>query len=190
MLDLHFCIIIQVGLYTIVTGFMQSRKNLMAPFCDGETRVLVCTDLASRGIDHDKVWKSLEVLLCIIWYVHAPIMWQIPLLPSTPIHFCSLSHTHSTLLSPPTCAGDTRGSVRLPQHCRGLPAQSGSHWQGQLSRQVQGLHTHDPSQRCQSSLADQGQLAVPCIHVYAYLFLGVHRVLNPHSPTVHVASSV
>ena len=31
----------------------------MQPFSDGETRVLVCTDLASRGIHNDKVTKTL-----------------------------------------------------------------------------------------------------------------------------------
>lgn len=36
-------------------SWFQSRKDLMGPFSDGETRVLVCTDLASRGIDNDKV---------------------------------------------------------------------------------------------------------------------------------------
>ena len=34
---------------------VQSRKDLIQPFNEGETRVLVCTDLASRGIHHDKV---------------------------------------------------------------------------------------------------------------------------------------
>ena len=40
---------------TVMNFGFQRRKDLMQPFCDGETRVLVCTDLASRGIDHDKV---------------------------------------------------------------------------------------------------------------------------------------
>ena len=35
--------------------FTQSRKDLVQPFTEGETRVLVCTDLASRGIHFDKV---------------------------------------------------------------------------------------------------------------------------------------
>ena len=108
MLDLHFCIIIQVGLYTMhdcarVTGFMQSRKNLMAPFCDGETRVLVCTDLASRGIDHDKVWKSLEVgmympLSCAIFpfFLPLPFIYVLSLthtsLPSSPLPHVQVTH--------------------------------------------------------------------------------------------------
>ena len=106
MLDLHFCIIVQVGLYTMhdcvcVTGFMQSRKNLMAPFCDGETRVLVCTDLASRGIDHDKVWKSLEVLLCIIILV-CTCPHHVPSSPSSfHSHSFLFSLTHTSLPSSP-----------------------------------------------------------------------------------------
>lgn len=44
--------------------YMQSRKHLMRPFCEGETRVLVCTDLASRGIDYDKVHVLTNVEWC------------------------------------------------------------------------------------------------------------------------------
>ena len=35
----------------------------MEPFIEGRTRVLVCTDLASRGIDHDKVQQRPVVVL-------------------------------------------------------------------------------------------------------------------------------
>ena len=44
--------------------WFQSRKGLMRPFSDGETRVLVCTDLASRGIDNDKVCVCVCVCVC------------------------------------------------------------------------------------------------------------------------------
>jgi superfamily II DNA/RNA helicase len=59
----HFLQSNGIPVTTLHAGFRASRrKDLMQPFCDGETRVLVCTDLASRGIHHDKV----HVYTCIL----------------------------------------------------------------------------------------------------------------------------
>ena len=49
--------------YTYSGFVLQSRKDLIQPFCEGQTRVLVCTDLASRGIHHEKVHQKMSQFL-------------------------------------------------------------------------------------------------------------------------------
>lgn len=44
---------------------LQDRKNLLKRFLDGEAKILVCTDIASRGIDCSLVGLSTDVVLKI-----------------------------------------------------------------------------------------------------------------------------
>ena len=43
---------------------LQDRRNLLKEFASGSTRVLVCTDIASRGIDAKKVGEKYTTFSC------------------------------------------------------------------------------------------------------------------------------
>ena len=49
------CVVRQVKGHVFFCG-VQKRKNLLKEFQEGDCKVLVCTDIASRGIDTSKVW--------------------------------------------------------------------------------------------------------------------------------------
>ena len=56
------------GVVFKVLCVQQNRKNLLKTFLEGDSRVLICTDIASRGIDSSKVKGKLETWfsLCLV----------------------------------------------------------------------------------------------------------------------------
>ena len=77
-----------------VFSVVQDRKNLLKEFTNGKARVLVCTDIASRGIDSTQV-RGLPTLTLHCCYQYT-LLWR------RYTHTHTITHTH-THRSPTWC---------------------------------------------------------------------------------------
>ena len=83
--DKCYCCLTKFAVFSVV----QDRKNLLKEFTNGKARVLVCTDIASRGIDSTQV-RGLPTLTLHCCYQYT-LLWR----RYTHTHTITHTHTHT-----------------------------------------------------------------------------------------------